>query len=46
MTENEIILFKHDEFGEIRTLNINGEPWFVGKDLAVILGNIEPHKAF
>ena len=45
MTENEIILFKHDEFGEIRTLNINGEPWFVGKDLAVILGYNEPHKA-
>ena len=38
MTENEIILFKHDEFGEIRTLNIDGEPWFVGKDIAEVLG--------
>lgn len=37
MTDNEIILFKHDEFGEIRTLNIDGEPWFVGKDVAKIL---------
>lgn len=45
MTENEIILFKHEEFGEIRTLNIDGEPWFVGKDVAVILGYNEPHKA-
>lgn len=45
MTDNEIILFKHDEFGEIRTLNIDGEPWFVGKDVAVILGYNEPHKA-
>ena len=45
MTDNKIILFKHEEFGEIRTLNINGEPWFVGKDLAVILGYNEPHKA-
>ena len=35
MTENEIILFKHEEFGQIRTLNIDGEPWFVGKDIAV-----------
>ncbi len=41
MTENEIILFKHEEFGEIRTLNIDGEPWFVGKDVALTLG----HKA-
>lgn len=38
MTENEIILFKHEEFGEIRTLNIDGEPWFVGKDISEILG--------
>lgn len=38
MTENEIILFKHEEFGEIRPLNIDGEPWFVGKDVATILG--------
>ncbi len=45
MTENEIILFRHAEFGEIRTLNIDGEPWFVGKDVAVILGYNEPHKA-
>ena len=38
MTENEIILFKHEEFGEIRTLNIDGEPWFVGKDITNVLG--------
>lgn len=38
MTENEIIFFKHEEFGEIRTLNIGGEPWFVGKDIASKLG--------
>ena len=35
---DEIILFKHEEFGEIRTLNIDGEPWFVGKDIASKLG--------
>lgn len=38
MTDNEIILFKHEEFGEIRTLNINGEPWFVAVDVANDLG--------
>lgn len=38
MTDNEIILFKNEEFGEIRTLNIDGEPWFVGKDIAEVLG--------
>lgn len=37
MTDNKIILFKHDEFGEIRTLNIDGEPWFVGRDIAEVL---------
>ncbi|MCM1225969.1 MAG: phage antirepressor [Clostridium sp.] len=31
-------IFKNDEFGTVRTLNINGEPWFVGKDIAEILG--------
>lgn len=38
MNENEIVLFRHDEFGEIRTLTIDGEPWFVGKDIASKLG--------
>ena len=45
MTDNEIILFKHEEFGEIRTLNIDGEPWFVGKDIAVALGYSAPRNA-
>ena len=45
MTDNEIILFKHEEFGEIRTLNIDGEPWFVGKDVAEKLGYVEAAKA-
>ncbi len=36
--KNEIVLFKHDEFGEVRTIVIDGEPWFVGKDVTEILG--------
>ena len=35
---DEIILFRHEEFGEIRTLNIDGEPWFIGREIADILG--------
>ena len=37
-SKSEIMLFKNEEFGEVRTLVIDGEPWFVGKDVAIILG--------
>ena len=39
---NEIFVF-HGQ--EVRTVTINNEPWFVGKDVAQILGYTEPHKA-
>lgn len=35
---NEIKVFEHEAFGEIRTVTIDGEPWFVGKDVAAALG--------
>jgi anti-repressor protein len=35
---NNLQVFKNDQFGEIRTVEINGEPWFVGKDIAERLG--------
>lgn len=35
---NEIKVFNNTEFGKIRTLNRDGEPWFVGKDVATALG--------
>lgn len=35
---NELQIFKSPEFGQIRTLTIDSEPWFVGKDVADILG--------
>ena len=35
---NEIQIFKNEEFGDIRTVTIDGEPWFVGKDVAEVLG--------
>lgn len=34
----DIQIFTNPEFGEIRTLEINEEPWFVGKDVATALG--------
>lgn len=35
---NELQIFNSDEFGEIRTVTIDNEPWFVGKDVATVLG--------
>jgi prophage antirepressor-like protein len=32
------MIFNNPEFGEIRTVEVNGEPWFVGKDVATALG--------
>lgn len=34
---NELQIFNNEEFGEIRTVEINGEPWFIGKDIAKAL---------
>lgn len=35
---NEVAIFENPEFGKVRTLQISGEPWFVGKDVVEILG--------
>lgn len=45
MSDSEIMLFRHEQFGEIRTLNIDGEPWFVGKDITSVLGYSNSSKA-
>lgn len=42
---NELTVFNNKEFGEIRTMTIDGEPWFVGKDVATILGYQNHSKA-
>ena len=34
----ELQIFKNEEFGEIRTVTIDNEPWFLGKDVATALG--------
>lgn len=35
---NSLEIFKNDEFGNVRVVMIEGEPWFVGKDVADVLG--------
>ncbi len=42
---NEIKIFENAEFGSVRTIEINGEPYLVGKDVAEILGYANPRKA-
>lgn len=42
---NELQVFKNDMYGEIRTVTINGEPYFVGKDVVEALGYANSRKA-
>lgn len=42
---NELQIFENAEFGSVRTLMINDAPYFVGKDVADILGYTNPRKA-
>lgn len=42
---NELQVFTNPEFGQVRTLTIEEEPWFVGKDVAVALGYENHRKA-
>lgn len=42
---NELQIFNSEEFGDIRTVTINNEPWFVGKDVATALGYAKPLNA-
>lgn len=42
---NELTVFQNQEFGRLRTAEIEGEAWFVGKDVARALGYTNPQKA-
>lgn len=42
---NNIQIFQNDLFGQVRTTVINGEPWFVGNDIATALGYQRPADA-
>ena len=42
---NEIKIFNNPLFGEVRVFIVNNEPWFVGKDVALLLGYAKPENA-
>lgn len=42
---NEIKIFENPEFGQIRTTTVDDVPWFVGKDVAMVLGYSNPRDA-
>ena len=42
---SELQIFNHPQFGAVRTVEINGDPWFVGKDVARALGYTNTNKA-
>ena len=42
---SELEIFRSDEFGEVRTIVIDGTPWFVGKDVAEALGYVKARNA-
>lgn len=35
---NNLQVFRNEQFGEVRVMERDGEPWFVGRDVATILG--------
>lgn len=43
--ENGLQIFNHARFGQIRAVEIDGEPWISGKDAATALGYANPQKA-
>lgn len=42
---NRLQIFENPEFGAVRTVELNGEPWLVGKDVAKALGYAKPENA-
>lgn len=43
--ENNLMIFENPEFGAVRSILIDGDPWFVGKDVASSLGYSNHRKA-
>lgn len=42
---NSLVAFNNDAFGNIRVMEIDGKPWFIGKDVAIALGYQDPSSA-
>ena len=43
--KTKLQVFANEDFGEIRTVTIDGEPWLVGRDVALALGYAKPENA-
>ena len=43
--KNKLMIFNNSEFGQVRTVEIDNKPWFVGKDVAEALGYVKPENA-
>lgn len=44
-TQTQVEVFEHSQFGKVRAVEIDGEPWLVGKDVALALGYERPTDA-
>lgn len=42
---SNVTVFENEMFGSVRVVEINGEPWFVGKDVATALGHANSRAA-
>ena len=42
---SEVLSFSNEQFGTVRIVELNGEPWFVGRDIASTLGYAKPQNA-
>lgn len=42
---NDIQIFSNEQFGQVRVITKDGEPWFVGKDIAEVLGYLNTKDA-
>ena len=43
--QTQLKVFEHKQFGKVRTITLDGEPWMVGNDIAVALGYSNPRDA-
>ena len=41
----DVQVFTHEDFGSVRVFERSGAPWFVGKDVANVLGYSNPRDA-
>lgn len=45
MNQTKVTVFNNEEFGDVRIIMIDNEPWFVGRDVAIALGYAKPLNA-